>query len=163
MIKAEIISHEGTPGPNWLDRCRSAATPARLSVFVAVLLVGGVSFYTLTDTNDTNPPAAANQQNTYPEESTLQVQPLEEQSVQNESNLPAIQSADGGDTPAPSTQSTDSNGLGAPATPSFNAGGANAELQSTRSVPAEERRAEPATQNNSKPFEGSSKSPNSAT
>lgn len=132
MIKAEIISHEGNPGPNWLDRCRSAATPGRLTVFIAVLLIGASTAYALLQSNDAEQPAAtASQQNSYPDDSPLVVKPLQQQSVQTETDLPELQSASGGDT-APSASNEAASGLSAPITPSLNAEGANAKLQSSQ-------------------------------
>lgn len=132
MIKAEIISHEGNPGPNWLNRCRSAATPGRLTVFIAVLLIGASTSYAFLQSNGAEQPAAtASQQNSYPDDSPLVVKPLQQQSVQTETNLPELQSASGGDT-APASNTEANSGLSAPITPSLNAEGANAKLQSAQ-------------------------------
>lgn len=122
MIKAEIIEHEGNPGPNWLDRCRTAVTPGKVSGMVLIaLLIGGGAFVlarsdsseqSTTTTNQTTPSST--------DSSGLQVAPLAQPTVQAEAGLPTLQPANGGNTDTDNTQDDAASSLEAPVTPNLN-------------------------------------------
>lgn len=42
MIKSEIITHEGSPGPNWLDHCRDVFTPQIIGLLILVALAAAI-------------------------------------------------------------------------------------------------------------------------
>lgn len=42
MIKAEVITHEGTPIPNWVDRCRMLLEPTKSAPLLLLLLVAAL-------------------------------------------------------------------------------------------------------------------------
>jgi hypothetical protein len=46
MIKAEVINHEGSAGPNWLDHCRAVFTPQTLTTLfvILVVIIAGLAF-----------------------------------------------------------------------------------------------------------------------
>lgn len=37
MIKSEVINHEGNPGPNWLDHCRTVFTPWTATLLLIII------------------------------------------------------------------------------------------------------------------------------
>lgn len=123
MIKAEAISHEGTPGPNWLDRCRTVITPTNITV-ILLLVIGAALFVGLENKQS----QTANQQpKTTPTIQTsasplvpLAVQPLSTESSTDASGNANIQSAAGGLSSSAAAQSTNANDLGATPTPSLN-------------------------------------------
>ncbi|HEY1064147.1 MAG TPA: hypothetical protein VGE30_02495 [Candidatus Saccharimonadales bacterium] len=132
MIKAEVISHEGNPGPNWLDRCRTAITPANITVLLLVIVSGAV-FVGITQNDKTETanqlPANSNsnsEQPNLPAANSLQVQPLTEETTTNNGN-PNIQSAAGGTSPtaAPTAQNNSADALGAARTPALNSSNQN--------------------------------------
>jgi hypothetical protein len=125
MIKAEVISHEGNPGPNWLDRCRSVATPVNVTV-VALLLIGGALFIGISKKEQANTanrlPATSNsQQSDRSGASSLQVQPLDQITTSSE-GTPNVQSASGGTAPTTNSPASGNTAapISAPQTPSFN-------------------------------------------
>lgn len=91
MIKAEIISHEGNPGPNWLDRCRSLISPASISTIVVLVAVAGIAFAVTNKQSDDAIERAANSGSSTPADVA---QPLTVQS----STAQTYQAADGGTT-----------------------------------------------------------------
>jgi predicted transglutaminase-like cysteine proteinase len=126
MIKAEIISHEGNPGPNWLDRCRSVATPASVTT-VALLIVGGALFVGLAikdrpKTANQLTAAGASQQAPQSAATGLQVQPLSKVTTTSDSGSTTVQSATGGNTAptAPATQGNTAAPISAAQTPALN-------------------------------------------
>lgn len=124
MIKAEAIIHEGTPGPNWLDRCRTVTTPTNIT-YVLLFVVGIALFAGLVHKQQTQ--SASQQPKTTPtiEQSTaplvnLEVQPLSTSSTADSSGNADIQSAEGGLSTTSTAQSSNANSLGAAQTPSLN-------------------------------------------
>lgn len=126
MIKAEAISHEGNPGPSWLDHCRTVATPINITV-VLLLIVAGSLFIGLTrkeraSTANQLPATSNSQPATPPASSSLQVQPLLEQTTTTNGNT-TVQSAAGGNnsaTPPGGVQDKTGDALGAAKTPALN-------------------------------------------
>lgn len=136
MIKAEVISHEGNPGPNWLDHCRTIATPINITVVLLLVIVGSL-FIGITRHNATS---SANQQSTpgpgqasvQPQATSLLVQPLQaETSTSNGSTT--VQSATGGQGPVtnPNTQDASGSALGAAKTPALNSSNNGRKAQQT--------------------------------
>ncbi len=125
MIKAEIISHEGNPGPNWLDRCRTVATPVNVTAVLLLIVIGGLFIGILHKDRTT----AANQQSTsptgqasvQPENTSLQVESLQQKTTTNNGNT-SVQSAAGGNAPVANTNADtkSSDVLGATKTPALN-------------------------------------------
>lgn len=128
MIKAEVISHEGNPGPNWLDRCRTAVTPTNITVLVLFIAAGaifiGITRNDKAETANQQPAGNRSQQSDVPASRSLQVQPLSEKTTTTNGNT-SVQSAAGGSdqatTPATDDKSADS--LGATPTPALNSTG----------------------------------------
>lgn len=120
MIKSEIITHEGNPGPNWLDHCRTLISPAKLGVF-AILLTGAITATLLTQQNSAQPAATTNQ-TTYPEATSLSVEPLETQTYTDEAGITSVQAADGGSASDAATTDAPTTAMpqGSVATPSTN-------------------------------------------
>lgn len=126
MIKAEAISHEGNPGPNWLDHCRTIATPTNIAVVLLLIVAGGL-FIGLTRKERTSTanqlPATSNSQPaTSPASSSLQVQPLLERTTTTNGST-TIQSAAGGSNsvaPIGGVQDKTGDALGAAKTPALN-------------------------------------------
>lgn len=115
MIKAEVISHEGNPGPNWLDHCRSVITPANVTI-VALLLIGGALFVGLTRKDEPStatqlPATSSSQQDTQSSSNSLRVEPLSKMSAQTEDNASSS---------APTVQNNATSPSSAPRTPSLN-------------------------------------------
>ena len=125
MIKAEVISHEGNPGPNWLDHCRTAATPVNITVVLLLLVIGGL-FIGITQKDSAE---TANQQSTsstgqasvQPANTSLEVQPLQQETTTSNGNT-SVQSATGGEKPVSNSTAQDasSDALGAVKTPALN-------------------------------------------
>ena len=95
MMKAEIITHEGNPGPNWLDHCKNMITPGKvgLTVTFGAIIISIVAFQhrpTSTPTTASSQPATnqAQQVELSPSKS-LQVAPLESQSTQAPAQQPS--------------------------------------------------------------------------
>lgn len=125
MIKAEIISHEGNPGPNWLDRCRSVVTPVNVTT-VVLLIVAGALFVGLTQKEQPNTanqlPATSNsQQANQSGASSLQVQPLSKM-TSTADGTPDVQSATGGNTSSTASPTPNNTAapISAPQTPGLN-------------------------------------------
>jgi hypothetical protein len=83
MIKAEAITHEGNPGPNWLDHCKNMITPGTVAlvVIVASVLVGSLAIKNhrannSTATANTQPAVHESQQAPLTPSQSLQVEPL---------------------------------------------------------------------------------------
>jgi len=120
MIKAEVITHEGNPGPNWLDHCKPLVTPWTISVVVVAIAL----LFVFTATKHQRDVGQANQlpssqQSTANALNPLQVQPLgNAQAVQptGDTNVQALPGASA--SALPSTASA--NALGARATPGLN-------------------------------------------
>ena len=121
MIKAETIIHEGNPGPNWLDRCRSLATPGKATAGIIVVAVLAVLVGVTHQSDDKIPTSSASQQ---PQSAgkTLQVQPLLQSVPTTSTGEATVQQATGGTTEPTAVQDNTSisNQLGAKSTPSLN-------------------------------------------
>ncbi len=101
MIKAEIISHEGNPGPNWLDHCRTLVTPATATVAVLVVAAGSIGFVSLerhrsATTAQRLPASSQSQPVNYTSGTGLQVTPLQTVSQPASSQAAQVQNAGGG-------------------------------------------------------------------
>ena len=122
MIKAETITHEAPPAPNWLDHCRSLATPGR-SLFVLAILAtvafAGILNRNSTDTVGNLPATSQSQQSDKESLNSLTVQPVQTIAAPTtDTGSAAIQAAGG--TPKAEVKANTTNPLGAPSTPSFN-------------------------------------------
>ena len=133
MIKAEVISHEGNAGPNWLDHCRNLINPVNAALFVifaaALVTVIGISVKDESVVTTNKQPASKDSQqfNIAPAQS-LQVAPLsktttpaEQQSTSNlqsagapastssPTQAPAASSSSLGSSPTAQPQATPTN------------------------------------------------------
>lgn len=119
MIKAEIISHEGTPAPNWLDQCRSAATPGRISILIVFIAASAIIFGVLQKDATPTTETKASQQS---QSSSLQVQPLNQAPVTTENGMANVQPTAESTLEATPTKQTNTPpaGLGAESTPALN-------------------------------------------
>lgn len=112
MIKAEVISHEGNPGPNWLDQCRTTITPGRTTAFVLALATATLLAFVLNGRS--TPPVTVNQQPS-PSTGNLTVEPVRDPTATAGTTTLNLQSPGN-----PSQLSDDANALGAGKTPSLN-------------------------------------------
>lgn len=94
MIKAEVISHEGNPGPNWLDRCRTIITPEKITVVMVCIALVAIGAIVLRSTNNDKTPVTSASQQASPANSSLKVQPLQSEGTPD--SAAAIQPAPGG-------------------------------------------------------------------
>lgn len=121
MIKAEVITHEGVPAPNWLDHCRTMITPGTITSLVVIVaaaaVVSGILHHHSAPTTPTSS-STTQQANTTPLRG-LEVEPAANQINTDSSGDTLLQPA-----PTPATDNTDSQ-LGAPVTPSLGGGSAS--------------------------------------
>lgn len=110
MIKAEIISHEGNPGPNWLDRCRNLTTPGNISTVIIVVAAIGITVAVLNSRSNIATERATQSAQSTPAAPAkpLTVAPANATTYQNISGNATVQSAAGGaENPvAPSSNAT---------------------------------------------------------
>lgn len=92
MIKAEVITHEGNPGPNWLDHCRTAITPGRFITMLAVIIIAALALSILHYRAAEPRPIIQTNTQSHPNQSgLLQVQPLKQETSSNAEGLPTVQ------------------------------------------------------------------------
>lgn len=128
MIKAEVIIHEGNPGPNWLDRCRAVITPGSMSVVVVVLAVAVLALTVVRHQDDTARNEANSKTLSHQEvtpSASLKVTPLQDSGSADQTMTGTVQSATGGASKTAPTQDTGSGDTGAPSTPTLNTTPAN--------------------------------------
>lgn len=95
MIKAEVITHEGNPGPNWLDRCRTLATPGKVTILIVVVAVAALILLIGSDRHvgqANQVPATSTQQATPAPGTALQVTPVTDTSTTTENKAASLQS-----------------------------------------------------------------------
>lgn len=114
MIKAEVIIHEGTPGANWLDHCRTLVTPGRLTL----IAVSAIALITTAAMMHKSPGASQPiTTSTQPVSSGLSVQPLSSATPAAQSAAATIQAANGGAANTGSQQDNSAASLGAASAP----------------------------------------------
>jgi cytoskeletal protein RodZ len=106
MIKAEVITHEGNPGPNWLDHCRTSITPGRFIATLVIAVIAALALGLFQYRSSQSHQVIQTNTQSHPNQSgILQVRPLEQETSPNTEGLPTVQA------PADSSPST-----GTPAT-----------------------------------------------
>ena len=123
MIKAEAISHEGNPGPNWLDRWRTVATPTNITVVlllvIGIVLFAGLAHKQQVENANKQPKTTPTVQPSAAPVKSLEVQPLSQATTTTASGNANIQNAAGGlssTNTSGSTQGSEVNSLGASTT-----------------------------------------------
>lgn len=138
MIKAEVITHEGNPGPNWLDRCRNLVSPGKMTALVISLtvIITIVAVQAHRNSGQANQTTVTSTSKQVVSPATgLQVVPLADKSTTAEDKAASLQSANGGSASSSGVAPTNSaNALGPTTTPSLNTS-KNAS-QATSSTPA---------------------------
>lgn len=123
MIKAEVITHEGIPGPNWLDQCRTYITPARTTMVVLAIAVGVLFASIAQDDTPTvgNLPATSTSQQSQPLPGAgLTVQPLRDPSATAPATNTGNVQAPTGSSSADPAKAPANTPLGPTSTPSLN-------------------------------------------
>lgn len=91
MIKAEVITHEGIPAPNWLDHCRTMISPAKITaLLLAVAALIGVLVF--MHHGGTVKVGTSQQANKAPI-ANLRVAPVQEQTTSDSTNVDTLQAA----------------------------------------------------------------------
>ena len=102
MIKSEIVTHEGNPGANWLDHCKSVVSPGKVTLLLVVAATVTGLFVAYTHNQTPSSAGTANTQAT-PKESqqtqlspsnSLQVEPLDKTvTAPEQQSTPNLQSS----------------------------------------------------------------------
>jgi hypothetical protein len=104
MIKAEIITHEGNDRPTWFERCKSAITPATLSIFVAfvaiAVIIGSVVMPDKTEQGSVSTPAQVS------ESEALKVDPVQPGNANEAQSVAPLQPVTNQTQPTTNSQST---------------------------------------------------------
>jgi hypothetical protein len=129
MIKAETITHESMPAPNWLDHCRTIASAGRLITVMVLIAVGalvGILQRTPTDTLSNLPATSKTQQADSSLLAPLNVEPAQSVANANSDGSASVQTTSNTATTAPATNTS----LGAPTT-NLNSGSTGGAAQAT--------------------------------
>lgn len=135
MIKAETINHEGNPGPNWLDHCRTVFTPwtATLLLVIIAAAVTVIDVQKHKSSNASSVPTSQSKQPAYSPVDGLTVKPVTP-APDADNTTDQVQAAAGVTTAPVSLPDSSANALGAAPTPALNSTSKNGNPSASKSV-----------------------------